>query len=129
MSTAIQLAAQRINTARAGLTGQTSLPSQEPGAPQSASPTEVAAHVLPTEFGELTHLFGGGSFAETPTAQAPVNVSRVIPAGSVKGVLGGLAPDVRNTTNNAVATARKTTEPLAVSARNTIAKARTWLKI
>lgn len=128
MAGVIHNAAERLNASRAGLTGAVALPSQEPGAPHPTSPTELLEQ-LPTEFGGLTHIFGGGGLAEAPLQHAPVNVSRVIPSGSVRGQLGGLVPDVRNTTNNAVATARKASVPLAQSARETWAKARAALKI
>src|SRR5580692_7099562 len=106
MAGPIHIAAERINASRAGLTGQTSLPQNEPGAAHPASPVEVADHI-PTEFGGLTHLFGGGGVVESPTQFAPVNVGREIPTGSVAGKLGGLAPDVRQSATHAVATARK----------------------
>jgi hypothetical protein len=128
MAGALHAASQRINDSVAGLTGQVHNPSQEPGAPAAASPVEVIDH-LPTEFGGLTHLFGGGGLAEAPTQFAPVNVGKEIPAGSVRGVLGGLAPDVRNTATHSVATAKKVTVPLSESVRTTVAKARAALRI
>lgn len=128
MAGVIHTAAQRLNSSVAGLTGAVALPQHEPGAQHPTSPTELLDQ-LPTEFGGLTHLFGGGGLVESPTQHAPVNVGRVIPAGSVKGALGGLVPDVRNTTNNAVASGRRAAVPLAESARQTWAKARAALKI
>jgi len=126
---AIQIAAQRINASRAGLTGQTALPENEPGAQVAATPTEIA-DLVPTEFGGLSHIFAGGETA-IPSV-VPVNTAKTIPSGSVAGKLGGLAPDVRNTAQKvqqAVATRTKNTEPLSTSAKNTVAKARAFLKI
>ncbi len=128
MAGVIHTAAQRINTSVAGLTGQVSDPRQEPGAPLAASATEVA-DLIPTEFGGLTHLFGG---AAQPSEQfAPVNPGLEIPAGSVRGHLGGLAPDVRNTITNAQQAVRNSQTLPAVSSTvtNAIAKARAWLKV
>jgi len=91
MSTAAQIAAARINSARAGLTGPTALPENEPGAQVAKTPTEYIAD-LPTEFGGLTHLFGGNEIPNSTLE--PVNVSLTAPGG-VAGKLGGLVPDVR----------------------------------
>lgn len=125
----LSAAAQRVNTSVAGLTGQVSDPRQEPGAPQSASATE-AADVIPSEFGGLTHLFGG----ENTAAQfAPVNTAREIPTGSVPGRLGGLVPDVKNTVVHQVSTAKAKAPAVAPAfsavAKPYIARARAFLKI
>lgn len=130
MSGVLHTAAQRLNTSVAGLTGQPSDPSQEPGARAPASAVEVA-NLLPTEFGGLSHLFGGE--AQPSQQYAPVNPGLEIPAGSVRGHLGGLAPDVRNTATHATeaakAQAAKVLPPVSAAAANAVAKARAWLKI
>lgn len=129
MSGALSLAAQRINTATAGLTGKQALPVNEPGAPLPASPTEVA-DLLPTEFGGLTHLFGGGE--SSPAQYAPVNPALEIPGGSSPGKLGGLAPDFTNAAQNAQQAALKVAPkvaPISAAAKNYVSKARAFLKI
>jgi hypothetical protein len=130
MAGVLHTAAQRINTSVAGLTGAVRNPSQEPGAPHPASATEVA-DLIPSEFGGLTHLFGGS--AAPSTQFAPVNTARTIPAGSVKGRLGGLVPDVRNVATHAATSGAKAEKaaavPLSTAARNTLARARQILKI
>lgn len=129
MAGVLHSAAQRINTSVAGLTGPASDPAQEPGAPQSASLTENL-DLIPSEFGGLTHLFGGSS---PEVIHAPVNPALEIPAGSVRGQLGGLAPDVRNTAAHATETARKaagTTLPAVSSTvTNGVRRFRAWAKI
>ena len=128
MAGPLHIAAQRINTSVAGLTGQVSDPAQEPGAPAAATTTELA-DLIPTEFGGLTHLFGGE--AAPSTQHAPVNPGLEIPAGSVRGHLGGLAPDVRNTVTNAQAAIRNSNTLPAVSSTitNNWNKFRAWAKI
>jgi hypothetical protein len=131
--------AERINAARAGLTGNKVDPSQESGAPLATSPTELLDQI-PTEFGGLTHLFGGGS---NPVAEnAPVNTALTAPGGT-KGPLGGRVPDFRNAATKAVATVKDAAStvtsnqpaastpsvPLSTSAKNTVAKVRGFLKI
>lgn len=132
MSGILSAAAQRVNTSVAGLTGQVSDPRQEPGAPQSASATEVA-DLIPTEFGGLTHIFGGGGGENTPSQFAPVTTARDVPTGSVPGRLGGLVPDVKNTVVHQVATAKAkapaAAPALSAVAKQYVAKARTFLKI
>jgi hypothetical protein len=128
MSTAAQIAAARINSARAGLTGPTALPENEPGAPQGVSPVEVAS-LIPTEFGGLTHLFGGN--AEPSTQYEPVNPS-LTASGGVAGKLGGLKPDVRTATQavtRSTEQARTAVVPISTAARNTVTRIRQALKI
>jgi hypothetical protein len=129
MSGIINAAAQRVNTSVAGLTGQVSDPRQEPGAPQSASAVEVA-DLIPSEFGGLTHLFGGSGEAQQ---FAPVQVARDVPTGSLPGKLGGLVPDARSAVVHGVATAKAnapTVAPaLSATARNYVNRARAFLKI
>jgi hypothetical protein len=129
MASILNAAAQRINASTAGLTGVKANPSLEPGAAHPASATEVA-DLIPTEFGGLTHLFGGQ--AAPSTQFQPVTTAKTIPTGSLPGKLGGLVPDARNAVTHAATTATarvKATEPLSVSAKKTIANVRTRLKI
>jgi hypothetical protein len=128
MAGVLNLAAQRINASTAGLTGRASIPSQEPGAPQSATATELA-DLIPSEFGGLTHLFGGE--APPSTQHEPINPSVTIPAGSMRGRLGGLVPDFTNTATHAVQTGRadasKAVTPLSAATRNYVGRARRFL--
>lgn len=142
MSSILNAAALRVNTATAGLTGQASIPSQEPGAPRATTPTELI-ELAPTEFGGLTHIFSGSS--ETISALEPVNTAKTIPSGSVPGKLGGLVPDFRNTLTKVATLAPSTngenpggvmqpvparvTIPLSTHVKNTVAAARQRLKI
>ncbi len=129
MAGPLHIAAQRINTSVAGLTGPASDPAQEPGAPQSVGLTE-ALDLVPSEFGGLTHLFGGE--AAPSTQHAPVNPALEIPAGSVQGRLGGLIPDARNTAAHAVETARTypgtVLPPFSTAVQNNWNKFRAWAK-
>jgi hypothetical protein len=143
---AIQMAAQRINAARAGLTGEAALPTEQPGARRPASPTEVLQS-LPLEFGDLTSMFGGEA-ALPSTQYEPVNVAVHVPGGSVKGILGGLKPDFTNALTKVAAPVKEAeaigpgepihlapavekplTTPLSVTAKNAVASVRRALKI
>ena len=92
-----------------------------------ASATELA-DLIPTEFGGLSHLFGGEA---SPTQYEPVNPSLEIPGGSVRGRLGGLVPDFVNTSTHAVQSAEKpaatTLAPVSATARDYVTRARKFL--
>jgi hypothetical protein len=148
---AIQIAAQRINSATAGLTGSPTATPVGPeravpraggkgsGAVPTASPVE-ALDALPTEFGGLTHLFGGEA---APSQQyEPMTTAVTIPGGSVRGPLGGLKPDFQGAVQKAIATVSPPTQgntgpaaapsvPPAISAaaKNGVARIRSFLKI
>lgn len=143
MPAILNTAAQRVNASVAGLTGAAKPASQEPGAQVRTTPSELIEQ-LPTEFGGLTHIFSGGGI-DTVGSLEPVNVSRSVPVGAQPGPLGGLVPDVRKAFTKVTATSptniggpggvlqpapqgTKTT-PLSVHFKNTVAKARTALKI
>jgi hypothetical protein len=133
VSAITQLAAKRINTNVAGVTGPPALPENEPGAALVKSATEYTED-LPTEFGGLTHLFGGQA---APSAQyEPVQTAKTIPAGSVRGPLGGLKPDFTNAAQKIQQAVKPAANPApaqvpAVSsvAKNAVARARKVLKI
>ena len=101
MAGILAAASQRLNAATAGLTGSPT--ATEVGVPRAggkgsgavpeASPAEVL-YTVPTEFGDLTGLFGGEA---APSQQyEPMQTALTIPGGSVRGVLGGLKPDFTN---------------------------------
>jgi hypothetical protein len=128
----LHMAARRLNASVAGATGMQSDPSQAPGARVPTTPTELT-YVIPSEFGDLTSMFGGGSPVEAVTQYAPVNTSFTVPAGSVPGRLGGRVPDFRNTTNSVVNQTKGAAQPvvksLQANARDAWQRARDILKI
>jgi hypothetical protein len=130
MPSILTAAATRVNAATAGLTGQASIPSQEPGAPAATTPSELV-ELAPTEFGGLTHIFSGSS--EIISGLEPVNTAKTIPTGSVPGRLGGLAPDFRKAATAAVGGAKAVASPSAIPLtthlKNTVASARQRFKI
>lgn len=87
MSAIIHNAAARINADTAGLT------STEAHQPTSGAPASFSDIVgaIPTEFGGLTHLFGGFGSGGEPTAYAPINAALEVPTAK-PGIFGGLKP-------------------------------------
>lgn len=133
MSAIINAASHRLERATGGVAtagGNLSLPQPPVAAPTSG--TELVDEV-PTEFGGLTHLFGGGSLAEAAGQFLPVNVGLEKPAGAIRGALGGLKPDFRNAaqkvqeTITPPPTTAPRTFPGAVEVRGTVAKVGQWL--
>lgn len=85
-------AAQRLNASVAGFTGHEVSPLVTDATSTGASATEALAS-LPTEFGELTHLFGGSEPVGS-TQYAPVQTPLQAPGG-IAGAYGGVKQDVR----------------------------------
>jgi hypothetical protein len=156
MAGALSLAAQRLNAATAGVTGSPTATEtgvaraggKGSGAVPLASPQEVT-ELLPTEFGDLTSLFGGEA---APSQQyEPMQTAVTIPGGSVRGALGGLKPDFSRIVSKATGsvpvtstaatdvggpgevlqapTAKVQTTPISVVVKNNVTKVRTFLKI
>lgn len=152
MAGVLQLAAQRINAATAGVTGSPTATEtgvaraggKGSGAVPQASPQEVT-QLLPTEFGDLTSLFGGEA---APSQQyEPMQTALAVPGGSVRGVLGGLKPDFSKVvgkatgataevvpvapaeTHAAPAKAAAAVPAVSVVVKNNVAKVRQYLKI
>lgn len=135
MPAIVSAASHRLGTITNSATGAAE-PATAPHSPATALET-VQQH-LPTEFGELTHLFGG---EPAPSAQyEPMNPALQIPGGSRPGALGGLAPDFRSVAARPVAavkdfgeSARKAAPldvpAISAAARNYVSRARAFLKI
>lgn len=147
MPSILGVAAQRINTATAGITGSPTAPDPNvnaggkgsPEVPQ-ASPAEIT-NLIPTEFGDLTNLFGGE--AQPSQQYEPMQTALTIPGGSVRGVLGGLKPDLSRISakptaavtdletkgSEAPAQAATVIPPITTVLKNNVTKVRTFLKI
>lgn len=96
MPAIVNAAAHRLEKSTGGTAtnaGNLSLP--QPPVALPTSPTELVDEV-PTEFGGLTHLFGGGSVGEALSQYVPINTALEKPGGSIRGALGGLKPDFRS---------------------------------
>lgn len=118
MPAVLNAAAHKVNTDTAGVTGPPADPTQAPGAKLPASPAEVLSYI-PTEFGDLTGLFGGNP---GPSDQyVPVNASLTIPSGSRAGALGGLVPDFRNTLSSGEAAVAEAA-PVAAPVRDALGR-------
>lgn len=96
MSGVLHTAAERLNSSTGGVTPPSQVTSNfslpQPPVDAPASPAEVLLNV-PTEFGDLTGLFGGVSPAEGAGQYAPVNTALDSASGVLRGALGGLKPD------------------------------------
>ena len=105
MPAILTAASQRLNASTAGLTGyQPSHLISEPTTTH-ASATEIL-DTVPSEFGGLGHIFGGGGGEWTSGLPAPVPTGLVSPSG-VPGPLGGIKADAArgwNATKAAVTT-------------------------
>ena len=118
MASIIHTAAQRLNTDTAGLTY---VPETPPGAPVSATVSEVGAKLLHGTSEGLGFLTGG-THPESIGSVANLNTNEVQATDSRPGKMGGLVPRVTGTVAPGPAGA-------AASARSTWAKLRKGLGI
>jgi hypothetical protein len=125
MAAILSPVAQRINASTAGMTHNPLTPSN-PGAQQHAASAVEVADLVPTEFGGLTHLFGGGG---VPLDQfRPVSTS-LPETTAVAGRLGGLVPNRLRTGSGASgALPRPAATPLRTQAAATFNRVRSRLR-
>lgn len=89
MPAIMSTAAQRINASVAGMTHNPLTPAN-PGAQQHGASVAEVVDLIPTEFGGLTHLFGGEA---VPVEQFRPVQTALTDTTAIAGRLGGLVPD------------------------------------